>query len=81
MSISFVINELPNREIAQAVESTIREYIGDQEEDWVVRIEAGSSYCRVTLEGPKPRRQQYFFDDPPDLPAKISAWLRLYSLG
>ena len=77
--ISFDLNEIEDRQIKQAVEGVMREWIGDRAgEDWKIRIESRAEYYRVWVKGPGPVRRRFFFEDPEALPQAIRSWLELY---
>jgi len=80
LAISIELNEISDRDIKKAIESVIRDCIGDRpmEEDWRVWIRASLDHCRVTVEGPNPTRERIFFDDIRALPEKIRNWLESY---
>jgi hypothetical protein len=82
LSISINVDEIPNLEIRRLVETVIRRYIGDRpvEEHWSASVHVRSTYCLVTVTGPRPTRQQHFFDDMRTLPEKIGSWLNSYPL-
>lgn len=81
MPLSFERNEISNPEVKQAVESVIRDFVGDrQNEDWNARIHSFSNYYHVVLKGPAQTRQQIFFEEPRALAEKIRDWLELYPL-
>lgn len=80
LPVSFDLDDVPNRDTQEDIETVIRGYIGHrpQEEEWRVSIRAGSGYWEVVIKGPQPTRRQTFYDDFHVLPQNIQNWLGSY---